>query len=172
MKKFIVLFLLCFMCQGCSLIKVLASPFKSSVNTTPQSTEKSREIIRCKGDLSIDPDGSIVCSKGFYKDGRNSLQTDRKLSFREKVGQFISNGASYLVWGGLIAVILSASGFGWVISAIFQGVFGVGRTLKQVMNGIQDARKHNKDINQALAESTDEDTKKVILKLKQKNNIK
>ena len=83
MKKFIVLFLLCFMCQGCSLIKVLASPFKSSVNTTPQSTEKSREIIRCKGDLSIDPDGSIVCSKGFYKDGRNSLQTDRILSFRD-----------------------------------------------------------------------------------------
>jgi hypothetical protein len=172
MRKIFTILLMCFMLQGCSLLKVVSAPFQATKNSVPQSTEKSKEIIKCRGDLTINPDGSMVCSKGFYKYETNSTQQDRKLNFRERIGQFIAHGAGYLVWGVVLAGVLTFFGFGWIISGFFNMVFGVGKALRQVVKGVQDARKNGTDLTTALNASTDESVKNFLIKFKQENNIK
>jgi hypothetical protein len=172
MKKIIILVSICLFLSGCSLLKIATSPFKASVNSTPQSTAKNSKVVRCKGELTIDETGKVECSKGFYSNETSFQQTDRKLSLREKIGQFISKGAGYLVWGVILAGVATFFGFGWVISGFFNMVFGVGRVLRQTVSGIQNAKKNNIDLGTALSISQDEDTKKFIADFKQKNNIK
>jgi hypothetical protein len=173
MKKFLPIFLICFMCQGCSLLKVVSSPFQATKNSVPQSTEKSKEIIKCRGDLTINPDGSMVCSKGFYKYETNSAQNDRKLNFRERIGQFIAKASGYVVWAMGLSILLTMMGLGFWVSSFWGSVFSVSsKALRQVMQGVQNARKNGTDLTTALNASTDEDVRKFITEFKQKNNIK
>jgi len=173
MKKWLPILLMCFMLQGCSLLKIATAPLQAVKNSVPQSTEQSKAKTICSKDAVFNEAGMIIsCGGKYYNYNQNYEQTDRKLTLREKIAQFITHGAGYLVWGFVIIVLLSSFGFGWVVQAFFNGVFGTGRVLKQVVQGIQDARKNNKEINQALSEAMDEKTKEEIAKLKQKENIK
>jgi len=172
MKRIIPLILVCFIFSGCSALKIITAPFQISKNTTPQSTEKNKKIIKCRGQLEISETGQITCTDGFYSSDESFEQQDRKLSFRERVAQFISKGAGYMVWGAILACVLTFFGFGWVVSGFFNMVFGVGKVLRQTVAGIQEAKKTNVDIATALSKSQDEDVKKFIADYKQKNNIK
>lgn len=172
MKKTISILFLCMIFSGCSLMKIATAPFQAVKNSIPQSTEKSKEIIKCKGDLSINPDGTIICSKGFYRYGQNFSEQDRKLTLREKIGQFIAHGAGYIVWGCILAGLLTFFGLGWVVSGFFNIIFGVGKVLRQTVQGIQNARKNGSDLSTALSQSQDESVKKFIADFKIKNNIK
>jgi len=173
MKKIILILLFCIPLMGCSALKIITAPFQATKNSVPQSTEKNRTILRCQGEIKLDETGKVLyCSKGFYSDTQSYEQTDRKLTLREKIGQFIAKGAGYLVWLAVIACVLTFFGFGWVISGLFNMVFGVGKVLRQTITGIQEAKKTNIDIATALAKSQDEDVKKFIADYKQKNNIK
>jgi hypothetical protein len=173
MRKLILIVGLCFLVSGCSLLKVVSAPFKNSVNSTPQSTERNRTILRCQGEIKVDETGKVLyCSKGFYSDTQTFEQTDRKLTLREKIGQFIAKGAGYLVWGAVLAGVLTFFGFGWIVSGFFNMVFGLGKVLRQTVQGIQNARKNNVDLSTALSMSQDENVKKFIADFKEKNNIK
>lgn len=173
MKKFIIILLSCFLLQGCSLAKTLISPFKTTLNNTPQQTTISKDKITCKGEYKLDSNGNIIyCSKGYSDTSSNSEIKDRKLTLREKIAQFIAKGAGYLVWLVIIACILTFFGFGWVVSGIINSIFGVGKVLRQVIKGVQNAKNNKTDLVTALNASTDEDVKKWIADFKTKNNIK
>ena len=172
MKKFILILVLCFLCSGCSFLKLVTAPFQVTKNSVPQSTEESKSVIKCKGNLQIQSDGTIICEKGFYQYTNNYEQQDRRLNFRERVAQFIAKGAGYLVWGAILAGVLTFFGFGWIISGIFNMLFGAGKVLRQTIQGIQNARKNNVDLGVALSQSQDEDVKKWIVNFKMKNGIK
>jgi hypothetical protein len=172
MIKILVLVMAVFLFSGCSLLKVATAPFKSSVSTTPQQITKNTKQMRCKGEIEVKENGSIYCSDGFYLTETQSDQRDRKLSMREKIGQWIMGVSGWFFWLIVISIALTASGFGWVVSAAWQGVYGIGRILKQVVTGIQKAKNNGGDFVTALNASTDEDVKKWIAQFKLNNNIK
>lgn len=173
MKKLISILLLCFMLTGCSALKIMSAPFTPTKSTVPQQVEKSQRVVRCDGDIVLDVDGKVLsCTKGFYSKEKGYSEKQRKLTLREKIAQFIAKGAGYMVWLAVIAVVLTFTGFGWVVSGFFNMLFGTGKVLKQVVRGIQKARKDKVDLNVALEASMDEATKIEIAKLKQRNNIK
>jgi len=172
MQKLILVLISCFLLSGCSLLKIASAPFKSNVSTTPQQITKNTKQMRCKGEIEVKDNGSVYCSDGFYLTESSSDQRDRKLSIREKIGQWIMGATGWIFWGVLISLILTATGFGWVVSAIFQGVFGLGRILRQVITGVQKAKNNGGDLVTALNASTDEDVKKFIAQFKLNNNIK
>lgn len=172
MKKIIFLILMCFILSGCSVLKIVTAPFRTSISSTPQSTEKNRKILKCKGTLIIDENGKVECSKGFASDEQTYSQIDRKLSFREKIGQWITKASGYVVLAVGLSVLATMMGFGWIISGFWQSVFGLGRVLRQTVQGIQTAKKTNVDVATALSISQDEDVKRFIIDFKQKNNIK
>jgi hypothetical protein len=172
MIKILSLIIVVFLFSGCSLLKIASAPFKSSVSTTPQQTTKSTKQMRCKGEIEVKENGSIYCSDGFYLSEVQSDQRDRKLSMREKIGQWIMGVSGWFFWLVVISIALTASGFGWVVSAAWQGVFGLGRILRQVVSGIQKAKNNGGDFVTALNASTDEDVKKWIAQFKINNGIK
>jgi len=172
MIKIISILLICFCLTGCSALKIISAPFKPTVSSVPKQIEKNKQILKCKGEISINEDGTLSCTEGFYSNGKMYSEKQRKLTFREKVGQFISKGAGYLVWGAILACVLTFTGFGWIVSGFFNILFGTGKVLRQVIKGIQRSRKEKVDLNIALESSTDEATKKEIQKIKQSNNIK
>lgn len=172
MKKLILLIALCMPLMGCSLLKVATAPFKSSVSTTPQQTTKSTKQMRCKGEIQVQENGSIYCSDGFYLTETSSDQRDRKLSMREKIGQWIMGVSGWFFWLIVISIALTATGFGWVVSLVWNSIFGLGRILRQVVSGIQKAKNNGGDFVNALNASTDEDVKKWIAQFKLNNGIK
>jgi hypothetical protein len=172
MAKILSLIIVVFLFSGCSLLKIATAPFKSNVSTTPQQTTKSTKQMRCKGEIEVKENGAIYCSDGFYLTETSSDQRDRKLSMREKIGQWIMGVSGWFFWLVVISIALTATGFGWVVSAIFQGIFGIGRILRQVVKGVQDAKNNKSDLITSLNASTDEDVKKFIAEFKLKNNIK
>ena len=172
MVKILSLAIVVFLFSGCSLLKVATAPFKSSVSTTPQQTTKNSKQMRCKGEIEVKENGSIYCSDGFYLSEVQSDQRDRKLSMREKIGQWIMGVSGWFFWLIVISIALTATGFGWVVSLVWNSIFGLGRILRQVVSGIQKAKNNGGDFVAALNASTDEDVKKFIAQFKLNNNIK
>lgn len=172
MTKILVLVMAVFLFSGCSLLKIASAPFKSTVSTTPQQTTKSTKQVRCKGEIEVKENGSIYCSDGFYLTETSSDQRDRKLSMREKIGQWIMGVSGWFFWLIVISIALTATGFGWVVSLVWNSIFGLGRILRQVVSGVQKAKNNGGDFVAALNASTDEDVKKFIAQFKLNNNIK
>ena len=172
MKQILIILFLCFGLTGCSLLKVATAPFKSSVSTTPQQITKNSKQMRCRGEIKILDNGSIYCSDGFYLLESQSEQKDRKLSMREKIGQWIMGASGWIFWGIVISIVLTATGFGWIVSLFWNSVFGLGRILRQVVSGVQKAKNNGGDLVTALNASTDEDVKKFIAQFKLDNKIK
>ena len=172
MKKLILLIAVCMPLMGCSLLKVATAPFKSTVSTTPQQTTKNSKQMRCKGEIEVKENGSIYCSDGFYLSEVQSDQRDRKLSMREKIGQWIMGVSGWFFWLIVISIALTATGFGWVVSLVWNSIFVLGRILRQVISGIQKAKNNGGDFVAALNASTDEDVKKFIAQFKLNNGIK
>lgn len=175
-KKMIILFILCFIFQGCSLLKVVSSPFQATKNSVPQSTQESKEKENCKGTAIFNEDGSIKsCSKGYSNFAQNYEQKERKLNWQERIAQFFTKTAGYLVILIIVGGILSCMGLGGLFTSFVMGATNVGVTgmkgIVQIMKAIQKTKEDNTTLIDALEKSTDEDVKLWIKEFKQKNNI-
>lgn len=177
--------------SGCSLLKIAASPFKNTVSKVPEKIEKSKLKDRCSGRIDFYSDGSIKsCSKGYYKYEENYNRQERKLGFREKISQFILNAQGYFLWAIIICVVLSLSGFGWVIGAVFSVIRGTGRVARDLVRGISNGKRYVRkngsgytpeeriiyergadDLLKRIAQSTkSKESKKIVNKLRVTNN--
>ena len=62
---------------------------------------------------------------------------------------------------------------GVFVGKIIEGTIGItGKALKAVVSGVQQARVTGKNLNDALSSEQDNNVKKYIRKLKEKENIK
>jgi hypothetical protein len=173
MKKLIILLALCFCCSGCSLVKWAVTPFQNKVSNVPQSIIKGKNIIKCKGDLTILPDGSIKCSKGYYAFNEDSNTQERRTTLKEKIIQFFNSLMGWGFWGVIALVILCPSLLGLIAGRIFEGIYGMGnKAFKQVSTAIQKVKDQSPELITALEKSTDEDVRKWIDEFKKKNRIK
>lgn len=171
MNKILLLFLSCILLSGCSLIPKINF---DTPNTVPQNVQKSKAKEVCKGKAEFDVNGNITfCSKGYYSYDEGYNKEERKMTITERVKSFINSLVGWGFWGLLLLFILVPGLFGTVIGRIVEGTVGLtGKTLKAVVRGVQTARKNGKDLNTALATELDTDDKKLISKIKDKNNIK
>lgn len=167
---FVVILLIigCFFMSGCSLIKPIISAVTPSITTVPIDTEKSNNTIRCKGEIKVNVDGSYTCSDQFYSKDVGTSIKERKLTFKEKIVQFVNKFFGLSVILCVILVIVSPATLLYIMSII---VNKYKKALKQVVSGVQKARKQNVDLNIALASEQDSDVKRVIQEIKNKNNI-
>lgn len=142
-RKLILMVALVMSLSGCSLLKIASQPFKNTVSKVPESTQKSERKVRCKGEITLDEFGRVTkCGQNYYEYEKTFNQTERKLNLREKISQFILNAQGYMLWGLILCIVLSLSGFGWVIGAIFSGIRGVGRVAKDLVSGIAKGKKY------------------------------
>lgn len=170
MKKTIYLLALCFILQGCSVIKWVSSPFKNSVSSVPQSKEQSKNKVVCKGEVQVNSEGTIIyCEKGYYNYSENSSVKERKLSLKEKIIQFIDKAFG---WTILIAIILLVVAPGTLLSIFGYIISKQKKALVQIIQAVQDARKRNVELNTALASAMDTDVKQEVAKIEEKENIK
>lgn len=173
MKKIVWLILICFMLSGCSFLKIASAPFKPTINSTPQQKESTSRKMKCKGEVTVKTNGDIYCSDGFYLYESDSSQKDRKLTWREKIGQWINQASGYVLWAVIISIILTMLGLGAVVSSFWSATFSVGsKAFRQVVSAIQKTKENSPDLIKALEASTDEDVRKFITEYKLKNNIK
>lgn len=166
MKKILLILLICFMFQGCSFLKMVSAPFKNTVSTVPQSTDKSYKYVYCENGIEFDLNGNVVGCKGKYKSQeKNYSQVERKLTGWEKFKQHVNKFFGYYLIGmGLL--------FFFVPSLFWMIIQKQANAFTQLVRGVQNARKNGKELNAALSESMDKSTKKEIAKIKEKNNIK
>jgi len=174
MKKLIIMLLSCFMLTGCSLIPRITF---DSPNSVPQSVDKSKAKESCKGKAKWDENGNIIsCSKGYYNYTQGYVKKERKYTITEKVRNIFNTIFGWGIWGLIIILVLCPSAFtlvGTFIGRFIEGSIGItGKALKATIKGIQKARKEGKDLNDALDAEEDNDVKKHIRKLKEKENIK
>lgn len=172
MKKLIFLTLLIGVFgSGCSFLPRLNF---GTPGTVPQATERSKAKDICKGKAEFNENGDMTyCSKGYYSYAENFQKVERKMTFTERVKQFINNlvGASF--WIFVLLIVLVPGLLGTVVGRMIEGTVGItGKALKSVVAGVQKARKQGKDLNDALESETDNDVKKYIRELKERENIK
>ena len=173
MQKLILLLVLCFGLSGCSLIKTVTAPFKSTVSTVPQSIVKGKNIIKCTGDLKITKEGVITCSKGYYSYDENSNIKERNITLKEKIVQFLNNLMGWSFWIVLALIFLCPSLLGLIVGRLFEGAYGIGtKAFKQVSSAIQKVKSESPTLVDALEKSTDTDVRVWIADFKKKNNIK
>lgn len=169
----LILMLLCFSLSGCSLLKIATAPLQTVKNSVPQQIENNVKKMKCAGDIKVLQNGDIYCSDGFYLYESNSSKKERKLSWREKIGQFITNATGYIFWAVVISIILTVMGLGALVSSFWSATFSVGsKAFRQIVSAIQKAKDNSPDLIKALESSTDEDVRRFITEYKLKNRIK
>jgi len=171
MKKIILLFLMCFMLSGCSLLPRVSF---DTPNTVPQSTDKSKAKYKCSGTILYYEDGTVKsCSKGYYSYHQNYEKKERKMTVTERVKSFINSLVGWGFWGIVLIVILCPSLLGIIAGRLLEATGGIAKTtLNKVTKAVQQARKNGKDLNTALDTELDEKNKKYIATLKDKEKIK
>ena len=90
----------------------------------------------------------------------------------ERIKQFINNLVGWGFWGFVLLLILCPSLIGVVFGRLIEGSIGIAKkALDSTVRGIQKARKANKPIDDALAGEQDEDVKKYIRQIKDKEHL-
>jgi len=157
MKKYIILFLTIFILSGCGGI-IPKVNFNTS-NTVPQQTEKSKKIMKCKGEIVLDDYGRVLsCTDGFYSNENLYNKQERKMTITERVKSFVNNLMGWGFWGLLLLLFLCPSVIGLVAGRLIEGTVGItGKALKSTVTAIKKAkrngghfmeeldREHNKD---------------------------
>lgn len=173
MKKLILIMMLIMPLMGCSVLKTMVAPFRSTPGTVPQSKIEAKAIVKCTGELSISKDGVISCSQGYYSYNTDSNVQERKLSLVEKIKGFVNNLMGISFWLFLVLLILCPSLLGIIIGRVFEGIYGIGtKAFRQVSSAIQKVKNTTPSLVTALEASTDEDVRAFIKTFKEKNNIK
>ncbi|MGD2071957.1 MAG: hypothetical protein PVG65_00500 [Candidatus Thorarchaeota archaeon] len=172
MKKLFIIVLMTFMLPGCS--SILPRVTFDTPNTQPQSTEKSKAKYVCKGKLELNADGSLKsCSKGFYSYEENYGKKERSMTIVERVKSFINGLVGWGFWGIVLLVILCPSLVGLIAGRLIEGTLGIAKkSLNATVRAVQRTRKNGTNLNDALSSEQDEDVKKYIAKLKEKEKIK
>jgi len=153
-KNLILLVCMCFMLSGCSLLKIASQPFKNTVSKVPEKVEKVERTLRCKGAITLDSLGRVTqCDENYYSYEKTFNQQERKLYFREKISQFILNAQGYMLWGIILCIVLSFSGFGWVIGGVFSVLRGTGRVARDLVQGISKGKKYIRSNGDKYTES-------------------
>lgn len=136
-------FLLIFL-NGCSFLKIASAPFRSSPTKLPQETKKEEKYVKCKGDILFDELGNIKsCSDGFKTTEKLYNQSERKLTFKEKIKNFIDRLWGWGLWAIVASVIITFMGGGILVSNFWMSVFGVGnQTLKAISKGISKGKEY------------------------------
>jgi hypothetical protein len=171
MKKIVILIFILFVCSGCSLLPRLTF---STPGTTPQSIDRSKAKEICRGQAEWDELGNIKsCSSGYYRYDEGYSKVERRLTIVERIKQFINNLVGFSFWGLILLVIFVPGLLGTFLGRFIEGSIGMAsKALKAVVSGVQKARKTGKDLNDALDAEEDNDVKKYIKDLKEKENIK
>ena len=171
MKKIILMLLMCFALTGCSLLPRLNF---DTPNTVPQSVDKSKAKAICKGEAKFNEVGDMIyCSKGYYNYEEGYNKQERKMTIVERIKSFINSLVGWGFWGLLLLVILCPSLIGVVFGRLIEGTVGIAKkALDSTVRGIQKARKTDKPIDDALASEQDDDVKKYIRSIKDKERIK
>jgi len=172
MKKLIFLTLLIGVFgSGCSMLPRLNF---GTPGTVPQVVDKSKAKDICRGKAEFNENGDMIsCSRGYFSYSENYAKKERKMTFTEKIKNFINNlvGASF--WIFVLLIVLVPGLLGTVVGRMIEGTVGItGKALKSVVAGVQKARKQGKDLNDSLESETDNDVKKYIRELKERENIK
>ena len=130
--------------SGCSFLKVASAPFKSTKSTVPQTIDKGKKIYKCKGDVTFDGNGKVLSCKGGYDSNEEYfIQSERKLTIREKIKAFIDKLTGWTLWAFLISIVLTFMGCGVLVSNFWNSVFGVGnKALKALLNGISKGKQY------------------------------
>ena len=171
MKKLILIILLSFFLCGCSLIPKINF---GTTNTTPQSVDKSKRKVKCAGDIILNNDGTIQsCTKGFYEYSENYVKKERKYTIVERIKNFVNNLVGWGFWIFVALIFLCPGLLGAIVGRLIEATIGLtGKTLRSTITAIQKVRKQEKPIDDALSAEQDEDVKKYIRKLKEKEKIK
>jgi len=159
MRKYIVLFLMCFVLSGCSVLKSVVAPLTPVKNTIPQSIKKSKAKFKCSGKIDYYEDGTIKsCSKGYYAYDESYNKQERKLNWREKMAQFITRSSGYLIIGIILLLVLCPSLIGMVLGRLIEGTVGVtGKALKATVSAISKAKRNGQNYTEALAKEHSKD---------------
>ena len=171
MKKFIIILVSCLVLSGCSLIPRLTFDTKGTV---PQSVNKSKAKNVCKGNTKFNELGEMTyCSKGYYLYEEGFEKKERKMTIIERIKSFINNLTGYAFWIALALLIFCPSALGFIAGRVIEGLFGIGKkTLNSVIKAVQNARKNDKDLNDALSSELDVKEKDYIAKVKREEKIK
>ena len=173
MKKLILIALLVMPLMGCSVLKTITAPFRTTPGTVPQSKIEAKAIVKCTGELSISKEGVITCSRGYYSYNTDSNVQERKLTIVERIKGFVNNLMGWSFWIVLALLFLCPSLLGLIAGRLFEGVYGIGtKAFRQVSAAIQKVKDTTPTLVTALEASTDEDVRKFIKEFKDKNNIK
>jgi len=174
MKKLIAVSLMVFMLSGCSLVKTLVAPFKPTVTSVPQQTEKSKVKNVCKGKAKFNAQGDMIyCSSGYYIYEENFGQKERRMTIKEKIIQFVDKFWGYALFIGIGLVFLCPQVLSFLFGRFIEGATGIAKkSLNATVRAIQKVRKNGIDLNQALSSEQDSNVKSYIAKIKEKENIK
>ena len=170
MKKILLLILLSMSLSSCSLLPKVNF---NTLNSVPQSIDRSKLKETCKGKVTFSETGNIIsCAKGYYNYQEGYVKKERKMTFTERIKSFINNLIGWSFWGLLLLVILVPGLLGTLIGRAVEGSIGIASTVsKRLMSAIQKARKYGKDLNDALEAELDAKDKQYIAQVKEKENI-
>jgi hypothetical protein len=161
MKKLIFLTLLIGVFgSGCSFLPRLNF---GTPGTVPQATERSKAKDICKGKAEFNDNGDMIsCSHGYYSYAENHSKKERKMTFTEKIKNFINNlvGASF--WIFVILIILIPGFAGWIISRVLNAT---NKAFSQTVEAIKKFRKTSsakEELDNFLRAEQDAETKKLI----------
>jgi hypothetical protein len=171
MKKLLCLAVMSLLFTGCSFLPRINF---GTPGTVPQQIDRSKRRVICKGEILLNPDGTVhSCSSGFQEYSENYHRQERRMTIVERIKSFINNLVGWGFWGFVLLLILCPSLIGVVFGRLIEGTIGItGKSLRAVVSGVQKARKTGKDLNDALDAEEDNDVKKYIKDLKEKENIK
>lgn len=125
--------------SGCSLLPRLTF---DRPNTVPQTTEKSERHIYHKT-----KDGEI-----FKLDEKNYVQKERKLTFQERIVNFIANLKGWFFWIFLALLLFCPTAIGGIIGWFINSVTSVyKKALNSTVTAIQIAKNTDGDYLKALS---------------------
>jgi len=171
MNKLLIIFVSCLFLQGCNFLPKLNL---GNTNNVPQIVEKAKMKGSCKGQAVFNKEGVMIsCSKGYRVSTEDYEKKERKSTIIEKIKGFINNLMGWSFWGIVALIIFCPSLIGFIGGRIIEGVTGIAnKSLKATVKAIQKNRKSGKDLNDTLSAEQDDNVKKYIAKLKEKDNIK
>lgn len=171
MKNLILVIIASFLLTGCSILPRLTT---DTPNTVPQSTQKSKVKEVCRGKVVMNENGDIIeCARGYYNYEEDYNKAERKYTLKEKIINFFRKLSFLGFWIVVALVIFLPGTAGLILGRIIEGIFGMStRALRATVRGVQNARKHGKNIDDALSSEQDNKVKKYIRRLKEEEKLK
>ena len=129
--------------QAFSLFK-----FGAAKQVVPVSESKSERTIRCKGEAVVDDKGRVTsCSEGFYMEEESENREERKANLKEKFLGWLGNFKGMFFWAVVGSIAASMLGFGGLVGAIWQNLFGGAiKAAKAMVRGIRTIKRKGKGL--------------------------